>query len=79
MAGSPVAKMELPLSHSFPPVWIDLTFACDVSAAVASADGPHIEDELRAFMFDFAVKLCLQMCVCVLFNREKPTFPKFRV
>lgn len=37
-------------------VWIDLTAACDVSAAVAAADGPHIEDELRAFMFDFAVQ-----------------------
>lgn len=37
-------------------VWIDLTVACDVSAAVAAADGPHIEDELRAFMFDFAVQ-----------------------
>lgn len=37
-------------------VWIDLTVACDVSAAVAAADGPHIEDELRAFMFAFAVQ-----------------------
>lgn len=39
-----------------PLVWIDSTVACVVSAAVAAADGPHIEDELRAFMFDFAVQ-----------------------
>lgn len=75
------AKKELPLSPSFLSVWIDLTFAGDASAAVASADGPHIGHELRAFKVDLAVKLCLQMgvCVCVCFiELEKQTvFRKF--
>lgn len=63
MAGSHVAvgSFHNAKTFSFPPVWTDFTIASDVSAAVALADGLHIEDERRALMFDSAVKLCLQM------------------